>query len=379
MQPSVDQESRVFRLTLEDLQDDALRRKAPLERSDVDALYLKRGITPEQAIAIEKALTSSGIEILDGELDASSDTPDVETPGISNSALDHLMRQSRKRPLLTHQDEIRLGRTIQRALSIDPNASDDISKRVLEAAEKARAELITCNVRLVAKVAWDRRFRGRLDPDDLVQIGLIGLMRAAEKYDPAWETRFSTYAMWWIRQAMGRGIDDQGTTIRVPVHMRQAIAHYRRTLRQLQGAGVTPQITLIAEKLGWTEEYTAKIATFSEQRTVSLETPIPGSDDLKLKDLLIDKNQVPEQSVFDRDIGAKVRELIDEIDDDRLEDILCRRFGIYGNPQTLEEIGQDYGVTRERIRQLEAKALKILKRRKLTRHLARMLFPGRNR
>ena len=362
-----DQERGVFRLTLEDLQDDAFRKKGPLDRTAVDALYLKRGITPEEAIAIEKALVSSGVEILDetGEVDLESQETIDEA---AETALDHLLRVARRQPLLTQDEEIRLGSAIQRALSLEPGVDGDLPKRIIGAAEKARAQLVTRNVRLVIKVAFDPRFRGRLDRDDLVQMGLIGLMRAAEKFDPSWETRFSTYAMWWIRQAMGRGIADQGSTVRIPVHMRQAISLYRRKARSVDRAS-GGQITAIAETLGWTEEYTAKVATFAEQRTISMDAPIGGDDDLTLKDVLADETQAPERTLIEKDIAEKVRSLVKALEDERLTDIISRRFGIHGEEETLQEIGDDYGVTRERIRQLEAKALSILRKRSIAKRL----------
>ena len=362
-----DQERRVFRLTLEDLQDDAFRKKGPLDRTAVDALYLKRGITPEEAIAIEKALTSSGVEILDETREVDFESQET-IDEIAETALDHLLRVARRQPLLTQDEEIRLGNAIQRALSLEPDADGDLPNRIVETAEKARAQLVTRNVRLVIKVAFDPRFRGRLEKDDLVQMGLIGLMRAAEKFDPSWETRFSTYAMWWIRQAMGRGIADQASTVRIPVHMRQAISLYRRTARSIDRASGS-QITAIAERLGWTEEYTAKVATFAEQRTISMDAPMAGDDDLTLKDVLADETQAPERTLIEKDIAEKVRGLISALEDERLTDIISRRFGIHGEEETLQEIGDDYGVTRERVRQLEVKALGILKKRSIAKRL----------
>lgn len=363
-----DQERRVFRITLEDLQDDAFRKKEPLDRTSVDALYLKRGITPEEAIAIEMALKSSGVTILDTTDQV--DLEDQETIGkVAETASDHLLQVARRQPLLTKEEEFRLGSAIQRALSLEPDANGAFPDRIRETAEKARAQLVTRNVRLVVKVAFDSRFRDRLDTDDLVQLGLIGLMRAAEKYDPSWETRFATYAMWWIRQAMGRGIDDHGSTVRIPVHMRQAISLYRRKARGIESAS-GDQIAAIAESLGWTLDYTAKVATFAEQRTVSIDAPIGGENERTLKDVLPDDTQAPERAVIEKDTAEKVRGLVEALEDERLADIVSRRFGIYGEEQTLQEIGDDYGVTRERIRQLEHKALQILRKRSIAKRLA---------
>ena len=372
-----DQESRVFRLTLEDLRDDAFRKKTPLERTAVDALYLKRGISPEEAIAIERALKNVGVTILDESDDFDCDDFGEESQDTGNdtpkTALENLLRTARGQPLLTPDEEKRLGHAIQRALSLDVSADGEFIDRIRENAQKARDKLITRNVRLVVKVAFDARNRNRLDVDDLVQMGLIGLMRAAEKFDPTWETRFSTYAMWWIRQAIGRGIDDQATTIRIPVHMRHAIYRYRRKARDIDRAS-GDQIAAIAESLGWTEEYTAKVATFAEQRTISMDAPMGKEEEFTLQDVLADEMQAPDSTLIEKDTTEQVRELVEGLGDERLSAIVSRRFGLYGEEETLQQIASDYDVTRERIRQLEGKALRILKKKRIARRLARALW-----
>lgn len=359
-----DERGRVFEQTLEDLQDDAARKKGKLDRLDVDAIYLKRGLSPEEAIAIERALASEGVEIEDGDDEALELIAEASSSAaaMAPTALDYLVRVSRKNPLLSRDEEIECGDAIRQAEQLPPDADGELAARIRKRGEKAKTTLVTRNVRLVVKVAFDKRYRGRMDADDLVQMGLIGLMKAAEKFDPTWETRFSTYATWWVRQAMSRGLADQGTTVRIPVHMRQSISTYKRTMRALGTEnGDRSSIEAVAEKLAWTPEYTAKVATFAEQRTVSLEAPIGGEVDLALKDVIADSAPQPEETVIAQDMARRVRSLLDGLEDKRLTDIVYRRFGFHGVEETLQEIGDDYGITRERIRQLEDKAIRKLK------------------
>lgn len=365
-----DERHRMFERTLEDLQDDAVRKKGRLDRLDVDAIYLKRGISPEEAIAIERALVAAGVEIEEGAEEA----PELVTSStneIAPTALDYLIRVSRKNPLLSRDEEIECGDAIRQADQLPADADGELAVRIRERSERAKTTLVTRNVRLVAKVAFDKRYRGRMDADDLVQMGLIGLMKAAEKFDPSWEARFSTYATWWVRQAMSRGLADQGTTVRIPVHMRQSISTYRRTVRTLgtENNG-QPSIDAVAEKLAWTPEYTAKVATFAEQRTVSFEAPIGGEESLTLKEVIADSAPQPEETVVAQDMARRVRSLVDGLGDERLADIVSRRFGFDGVEETLQEIGDDYGITRERIRQLESKAIRKLRFRATKARLA---------
>ncbi len=356
--------SRVFERTLEDLQDDAYRKKNVLDRIDVDAIYLKRGISPEEAVAIERALSSTGtvIEEAAEEMPEVSDESSSTMAELAPTAVDHLLRISRKRKLLSHAEEIECGDAIQQAQQLPPDADNELTLRIKKRSEKAKDKLVTRNVRLVVKIAFDKPYRGRMDTDDLVQMGLIGLMKAAERFDPSWQTRFSTYATWWIRQAMSRGIADQGATVRIPVYMRQSISVYQRTYRKLAfDQGGIPSTSTIAEKRGWTMEYTAKVATFADQRTMSLEEPLGGEDNLSLKDVIADGAPQPDEVMIARDMADRVWSMVGGLGDERLADIVYRRFGFYGSEETLEQIGSGYGVTRERIRQLEAKALRILR------------------
>lgn len=351
--------------TLEDLGDDAYRQDGILKRSEIDATYLRRGISPDEALAIEKALTADGVTITD-DTEVVEVTSDGNAPWRSGTALDQLLGLAGKYTLLGEAEERELGYAIQDGLRLsDDKRETPFGERTLERAERAKSKLVTSNIRLVAKVAFDRRFRHRMDPEDSVQFGLIGLMRACDKFDPDWGTRFSTYAVWWIRQAISRGIDDVGSTIRLPVHMRGQISKYRRTKRSL-GMSVgysAAEIPRIAEALGWDEAFTARVAQLSEHKVISYDVPVGDDTSTPLRDLIGDDGPTPEEVAIANDLAEVLGELVDNIGNERLADVVRRRFGINGPSETLEQIGQQYGVTRERIRQLESKALKILRGR----------------
>ena len=362
-----DKRNKLLDRTLEDLGDDAFRQDGTLQRSEIDATYLRRGIGPEEAIAIERALIADGVKIVDDTEVTESTFEGIPSPK-AGTALDQLMGLARKYPFLSETEERELGYTIQDSLRLPPSeveAPSPVAQRVLQRAEQAKTKLVTCNIRLVAKMAFDRRFRYRMDPEDLVQFGLIGLMRACEKYDPDWGTRFATYAVWWIRQAISRGIDDAGSTIRLPVHMRSQISKFRRTRRSL-GLPIeyrAADVPKIAQALGWEEAFTGRIAQLSEQKVISYDVPVGEDGSTTLGEMLSDDSPTPEEVAIANDLAEVIDGLVDDLGNARLTDIVRRRFGIDGPAETLEQIGEDYGVTRERIRQLESKALEILRRR----------------
>lgn len=360
-----DKRDKLVGRTLEDLGDDAYRQDGVLKRSEIDATYLRRGITPDEALAIEKTLTSDGVTIMDDTEVVEAAFGGVPSPR-AGSASGQLLGLAWKYQLLGETEERELGYAIQDGLRLsEEERCTPAGQRVTARAERAKSKLVTSNIRLVAKMTFDRRYRYRMDPEDLVQFGVIGLMRACDKFDPDWGTRFSTYAVWWIRQAISRGIDDVGSTIRLPVHMRGRISKYRRTKLSLglsarYGASEIPRI---AKVLGWDEAFTARIAQLSEQKVISYDVPVGEDTSTQLRDLISDEQPTPEDVAIAKDLAEVLGNLVDNIGNERLTDIVRRRFGIDGPAETLEQIGEQYGVTRERIRQLESKALEILRRR----------------
>ena len=296
----------------------------------------------------------------DGDLDAQSPAADlvrVYLNGIGKTAL------------LNAADEVELAKRIEAGLyaahlletrkRLGESRKRDLAI-VVRDGQAARSHLLEANLRLVVSLA--KRYTGRGMPLlDLIQEGNLGLIRAMEKFDYTKGFKFSTYATWWIRQAITRAIADQARTIRIPVHMIETINKLIRTSRYLvQELGREPTPEEIAEKMELPLDKVRKVLKIAKE-PISLETPIGEEEDSHLGDFIEDKSVIsPADAVISMNLAEQTRKVLATLTP-REEKVLRMRFGIgEKSDHTLEEVGQDFAVTRERIRQIEAKALRKL-------------------
>ena len=236
-----------------------------------------------------------------------------------------------------------------------------LANRIAEGDQSAKNELVEANLRLVVSLA--RHYQGcGLSYQDLIQEGNIGLIKAAEKFDVSKGFRFSTYASWWIKQALSRAIADQSRTIRIPVHMTENINKFKKTERELLSQlNREPKIKEIADAMGISEKQAKEIQSYIVEPT-SLDIQVGDDDDTTVGSFIEDTHFVnPESAYIKESNGDIVNAVLDTLSD-REANILRLRFGIGGKKaMTLEEVGKEYGLTRERIRQIEAKALRKLR------------------
>ncbi len=341
------------------------KKKSILEYQEINDFFSDMELDSEQMEQVFDYLEANNIDVLrissdeDEDLDditdddiILSDEDDVDLDNIDLSAPEGVsiddpvrmyLKEIGKVPLLTADEEV------------------ELAKRMADGDEDAKKRLAEANLRLVVSIAKRYVGRGMLFLD-LIQEGNLGLIKAVEKFDYRKGFKFSTYATWWIRQAITRAIADQARTIRIPVHMVETINKLIRVSRQLlQELGREPTPEEIAEEMDMPVDRVREILKIS-QEPVSLETPIGEEEDSHLGDFIQDDNvPVPSEAAAQTLLKEQLDEVLDTLTD-REQKVLRLRFGMDdGRARTLEEVGKEFDVTRERIRQIEAKALRKLR------------------
>ncbi len=324
-------------------------------------------VNPDEIDGLFEEITAAGIEVIDEQKEEKPEAEaeeEREEPIPDGLSLDDPVRMYLKEigrvPLLSMEQEKSLAMRIEAGeLELQKNGTAD--SRLVADGEEAKRQLTEANLRLVVSIAKKYVGRGMLFLD-LIQEGNLGLIRAVEKFDYRKGYKFSTYATWWIRQAITRALADQARTIRIPVHMVETINRLIKVSRQLlQELGREPSVEEIAEAMALTPEKVREVMKIS-QEPISLETPIGEEEDSHLGDFIEDQEAVaPAEAASVMLLKEKMADVLQNLTE-RERKVLVLRFGLEdGHQRTLEEVGQEFGVTRERIRQIEAKALRKLR------------------
>nr|WP_292212357.1 RNA polymerase sigma factor RpoD [Butyrivibrio sp.] len=382
----------LFTQKIKDILALAKKKKNVLEYSEISDFFTDLNLNEEQLDNVLEVLESSGIDVLrvsevDDDLPDEddmmlSDEDEVDMENIDLSVPDGIsiedpvrmyLKEIGKVPLLNADQEIELAKAMEAGIDAQKELSDDKDKNELSDArkkeldqiiyegEEAKKRLAEANLRLVVSIAKRYVGRGMLFLD-LIQEGNLGLIKAVEKFDFRKGFKFSTYATWWIRQAITRAIADQARTIRIPVHMVETINKLIRVSRQLlQELGREPLPEEVAKEMNMPVERVREILKIS-QEPVSLETPIGEEEDSHLGDFIQDDNvPVPADAAAFTLLKEQLVEVLGTLTE-REQKVLRLRFGLDdGRARTLEEVGKEFNVTRERIRQIEAKALRKLR------------------
>ncbi|MDR1801331.1 MAG: RNA polymerase sigma factor RpoD [Lachnospiraceae bacterium] len=339
------------------------RKKSILELSEINGFFDDNELEADQMERVYEHLEANNIDVLriggddDEVVDADIILPEDEEEEVDLEKIDLTVPDS-----ISIEDPVRMYlKEIGKVPLLTADEEVELAKRMADGDAEAKKRLAEANLRLVVSIAKRYVGRGMLFLD-LIQEGNLGLIKAVEKFDYHKGFKFSTYATWWIRQAITRAIADQARTIRIPVHMVETINKLVRVSRQLlQELGREPTPEEIAEELDVPVERVREIQKIS-QEPVSLETPIGEEEDSHLGDFIQDDNvPVPAEAAAQTLLKEQLDEVLDTLTE-REEKVLRLRFGMNdGRARTLEEVGKEFDVTRERIRQIEAKALRKLR------------------
>jgi RNA polymerase primary sigma factor len=349
-----------------------------LVEDDVDALEIEEGIASRAAARSTSAANRNGARRKTNGKRLTT----AESSGSAEDPVHTYLKEIGRVPLLNAALEVEIAQAIEvgneaaercaahELAESGEGPADDLligtdltrNRRLVRKGQQAKDELIEANLRLVVSIAKRYRNRG-LAFLDLIQEGNLGLMRAVDKFDHTKGFKFSTYATWWIRQAITRAIADQARTIRIPVHMVETINKVVWAQRQLlQELGREPTIEEVSQRVEFPIERIREILRIN-QDTVSLEQPVGDEDDFNLSDLIEDRGAVvPDDAAARSLLDVAVREALGHLSE-REQDVVRLRFGLDdGKIRTLEEVGKEFGVTRERVRQIESKTLAKLRR-----------------
>jgi RNA polymerase primary sigma factor len=358
-----------------------------LPAQTVAAAATESGLAPENIDAIVRGLAESGVEVVSEEptvedlkaeeIEEADDDPGPSLDDVGPSASADLvrvyLREIGRVALLTAADEVDLAKRVEAGvfaaerleqLEGDGTLGAELRRDLLAVVgdgQRAKQRLIEANLRLVVSIA--KRYAGRGLPFlDLIQEGNLGLIRAVEKFDYTRGFKFSTYASWWIRQAVSRAVADQARTIRIPVHMVETVNRILRAQRLLvQSLGRDPSAAEIAVQVDMPTERVEEIKRLAME-PVSLHSPVGEEEGSELGDLIEDSESVPPAELVSAGLLASHVEAVLTHLGDREREVVRMRYGLTdGEPRTLEEVGRAFGVTRERVRQIEAKSLAKLR------------------
>ncbi len=334
---------------------------------DVDDSTFK----PEKEAVVEKELVEDQGFTLSTADDADEPEQQVMVAGATADPVKDYLKQIGKVALLNAEQEVELAKRIEAGLFADEQLNDPAAKVkdsqledftwIVEDGRRAKNHLLEANLRLVVSLAKRYTGRGMLFLD-LIQEGNLGLIRAVEKFDYTKGYKFSTYATWWIKQAITRAMADQARTIRIPVHMVEVINKLARVQRQmLQDLGREPTPEELAKELDMTPEKVVEVQKYGRE-PISLHTPLGEDGDSEFGDLIEDSEAVvPADAVSFTLLQEQLHDVLDTLSE-REAGVVSMRFGLTdGQPKTLDEIGKVYGVTRERIRQIESKTMSKLR------------------